>query len=208
MNPIMKRLTLAFLWFTGVRLSARAVVIGAVALVLETAQVAQAGITVWTSHGPYAVEILALAIDPTTPSTLYGGTYEGAFDTEILGLISGSLVPGSGHTACMFEWFTEPVTGFGRNGLPAHQLTCTDDNPRCDFGTATGDTPCTFHVALCLNVTVSGPCSPTDVTRVQFLSPNEARPKVQPRPRTAMRRERRNDFRGMESRRIAPNSAP
>jgi len=34
----------------------------------------QAGINVWTSHGPYGGEVYALAIDPTTPSTLYAGT--------------------------------------------------------------------------------------------------------------------------------------
>ncbi|MBI3801823.1 MAG: hypothetical protein HY268_33240, partial [Deltaproteobacteria bacterium] len=34
---------------------------------------AQAGINQWTSYGPRAGSISALAIDPTTPSTLYAG---------------------------------------------------------------------------------------------------------------------------------------
>ena len=33
-----------------------------------------AGINVWTSHGPEGGTILALAIDPATPTTLYVGT--------------------------------------------------------------------------------------------------------------------------------------
>jgi hypothetical protein len=69
----MRTLTLGFPWFGGVRLSAKAVVIGVVALVFGTAHVAQAGINVWTSHGPYDGDVNALAIDPTTPRTLYAG---------------------------------------------------------------------------------------------------------------------------------------
>ncbi len=37
--------------------------------------VAYAGSGVWTSGGPYGGEVYALAINPTTPSTLYAGTY-------------------------------------------------------------------------------------------------------------------------------------
>lgn len=77
----------------------------------------------------------------------------------------------------MLEWFTEPGPLVGAHGLPIHQFTCTDDNPLCDFGVATGDNACTFRVALCLNVADTGlPCAPTDVARVQVLRPNEAKP--------------------------------
>ena len=72
----MQALALSFSWFGLDRLRARAVVIGVVALVVGTAHVAQAGINVWTSHGPYGGDVLALAIDPSTPSTLYAGTAE------------------------------------------------------------------------------------------------------------------------------------
>src|ERR1019366_7235178 len=82
---------------------------------------------------------------------------------------------------CMLEWFTEPVTALGRNGLPLRQLTCTDDNPACDFGATTGDHACTFHVAVCLDVVDTRlSCVPTDVAQVQLLSPNEAKPKGTP----------------------------
>src|SRR5689334_17161264 len=36
-----------------------------------------AGINQWTSNGPYGGIIETLAIDPTTPSTIYAGTYRG-----------------------------------------------------------------------------------------------------------------------------------
>jgi len=36
-----------------------------------------AGFNVWTSNGPEGGDILALAIDPQTPATLYAGTWRG-----------------------------------------------------------------------------------------------------------------------------------
>jgi hypothetical protein len=78
----------------------------------------------------------------------------------------------------MLEWLTDPATLVGRNGFPVHTLTCTDDNPLCDFGATTGDNACTFRVALCLNVADARlSCSPTDVAQVQLLSPKEAKPR-------------------------------
>ena len=43
-------------------------------LLVVGAHAAQAGVNVWTAHGPYGGHIVALAIDPLTPSTLYAGT--------------------------------------------------------------------------------------------------------------------------------------
>ena len=85
-----------------------------------------------------------------------------------------TCIPGQGKNACMLEWFTEPATVVGRNGLPAHQLTCTDGDPSCDFDGTAGT--CTFHVGLCLNV--QDPriaCTPTDVQIVQALQPAPGR---------------------------------
>jgi cysteine-rich repeat protein/YVTN family beta-propeller protein len=89
------------------------------------------------------------------------------------------LIPGQGKNACMLEWFTEEAaTWVGRNGLPSRWLMCTDGDPQCDFGAATGDNACTFHVGVCLNVADTRlPCSPTDVARVQLLRPHEGKPK-------------------------------
>src|SRR2546425_1043761 len=33
----------------------------------------------WTTGGPYGGPVLALAINPTTPATLYAGTHRGVF---------------------------------------------------------------------------------------------------------------------------------
>ena len=47
------------------------------ALSVPFSTVAQAGSSVWTSGGPYGGDVLALAINPTTSSTLYAGTADG-----------------------------------------------------------------------------------------------------------------------------------
>jgi hypothetical protein len=51
----------------------------AIAVALSLSSVAYAGPGVWTSGGPYGGYVTALAIDPTTPATLYAGTYGGVF---------------------------------------------------------------------------------------------------------------------------------
>jgi cysteine-rich repeat protein len=80
-------------------------------------------------------------------------------------------------TDCMHEWLTNPPPARNAKGLPFNRLTCTDDDPTCDFGPA-GDATCTFHVALCLNVAEQRfACAPTDVARVQIQQPNELRPR-------------------------------
>ncbi len=40
------------------------------AFLITTTRMAQAGINVWTTHGPYGGPVNVLAIDPSTPSTL------------------------------------------------------------------------------------------------------------------------------------------
>ena len=89
------------------------------------------------------------------------------------------LSPGGGwaKTDCTHEWLTNPVSAPDRKGLPSHRIECTDDNSACDFGTA-GDHACTFHVALCFNAAERRfACTPTDVARVDVLTPFEARPR-------------------------------
>ena len=54
-------------------LSACAALVGAASLIAG-GRPAQAGINVWTSHGPEGGSVRVLAIDPTTPGTLYAGT--------------------------------------------------------------------------------------------------------------------------------------
>jgi hypothetical protein len=89
------------------------------------------------------------------------------------------LVPGGGSLTndCTQEWLTNPVTALSPKGLPMNRLECTDDNPICDFGTATGDKACTFHIALCFNVVEQRfACSPTDVSGVELLRPRDDQP--------------------------------
>jgi photosystem II stability/assembly factor-like uncharacterized protein len=57
---------------------ARGLAAACAAVFLTSAHTAQAGINVWTSHGPPgSVYVTALAIDPTMHGTLYAGTQGG-----------------------------------------------------------------------------------------------------------------------------------
>jgi len=58
---------------------ARAIAVMGAAVFVISAHIAEAGINVWTSHGPVGASVTALAIDPRTPSTLYAGTLDGVF---------------------------------------------------------------------------------------------------------------------------------
>lgn len=89
------------------------------------------------------------------------------------------LTPGGAGAKvdCLAEWLVVPTPPRDENGVPLGRLTCTDDDPSCDFGAATGDRTCTFHVALCLNVNEmrrldrrSGApaCTPTGVHAVRI----------------------------------------
>ena len=108
----MRTLTLGFPWVGGVRLSAKAVVIGPVALTFGTAHVTQAGINVWSSHGPYGGYVFALAIDPSTPSTLYAGTYGGGVfqSTNSGGSWSAVNTGLSGNAPTVFALAVDPST--------------------------------------------------------------------------------------------------
>src|SRR5437870_7952575 len=52
----------------------------------------QAGVNVWTSLGPEGGAVLALAIDPRSPSTLYAGTRSGGVFKSTNGGASWSAV--------------------------------------------------------------------------------------------------------------------
>ncbi len=62
--------------------------IGLLALLISLSQplTVSAGTNVWTSHGPEGGPIIALAIDPATPTTLYAVTYvSGVFKSNDAG---------------------------------------------------------------------------------------------------------------------------
>jgi hypothetical protein len=50
-------------------------------LLVASAHRTSAAINIWTTHGPYGESVKALAIDPTTPSTLYAGTADGVYQS-------------------------------------------------------------------------------------------------------------------------------
>ena len=64
-------------------------------LLVASAPMVQAGMNVWTTHGPYGASVTALAIDPHTPSTLYAGTGGGVFSIQQVATCTGDC-DGSG----------------------------------------------------------------------------------------------------------------
>jgi len=70
---------------------------------------AQAGSNVWTSHGPFALHVFALAIDPITTSTLYVGMYDsGVFKSTDAGRTWGSV--GAGLVGYANTLAIDPIT--------------------------------------------------------------------------------------------------
>jgi hypothetical protein len=84
----------------------------AVSLV-ASAHAARAGVNVWTTHGPYGVYTHALAIDPTTPSTLYAGTESGVFRSTDSGAswnpVNTGLSDSSGLAPSVFALAIDPT---------------------------------------------------------------------------------------------------
>ena len=56
---------------------ARGIAVLCAAVCVSSAHTLQAGINVWTSHGPGSVGITALALDPAESGRLYAGTSDG-----------------------------------------------------------------------------------------------------------------------------------
>ena len=91
------------------------------AVLLTTAHTAHAGINVWTSHGPPGGDVRALAIDPSTPSTLYAGTGRGGvFKSTDAGATWGAVgLPGEDVGALAIDPSTPSTlyAGTGGGGL-------------------------------------------------------------------------------------------
>jgi cysteine-rich repeat protein len=88
------------------------------------------------------------------------------------------LIPGIGtpKRECVHEWLALSVPRRDHKGRPIRHVSCTDNNPTCDFGAVSGE--CTFHIGQCFNVTERRfACSATDVARVRLLSPRENKPR-------------------------------
>jgi len=78
---------------------ARGIVAMCTAVFVAGAHRAQAGINVWTSNGLAGVYVRSLAIDPSTPSTLYAGTGHWFGDGSAIGEVYKSTDGGSTWSA-------------------------------------------------------------------------------------------------------------
>ena len=67
----------------------------------SSVKIVQAGTNVWTTLGPEGGTVYALAIDPTTPTTLYAGTYDNGVFTSTTGGNSWSA-------AGLFAYYCHP----------------------------------------------------------------------------------------------------
>ena len=79
-------------------------------LVASSVSPAGAGINVWTTNGPEGGLIVAVAIDPTTPSTVYAGTYGGGVFKSTNGGGSWSAVNTGLDNASVFALAIDPLT--------------------------------------------------------------------------------------------------
>ena len=65
---------------------------------------AEAGVNAWTSNGPRIGHVLALAIDPRTPATLYASTSIGASNCSEISrsqpVRPAAAVPGPRRSSC------------------------------------------------------------------------------------------------------------
>ena len=87
---------------------ARGMAVLCAAVFVTSAHTAQAGINVWTSHGPHGGNVHALAIDPITPSTLYAGTGGGVFKSTDAGATWSAA--NTGLTNAVDALAIDPVT--------------------------------------------------------------------------------------------------
>ena len=90
------------------RLVSRGVLLGA--LLVTSSMTAMGGINSWTSIGPDGGFIMALAIDPVTPATLYAGTYRGGVFKSMNGGESWSAVNTGLPNLNVFSLVIDPQT--------------------------------------------------------------------------------------------------
>ena len=86
---------------------------------------------------------------------------------------------GASKTDCLQEFMPLPAPPKPDGVFRVDQMTCTDDDPSCDFGAAPGDHQCRFRVAFCANVVDPRlACTPSDVATIEIVKPklDERRP--------------------------------
>lgn len=100
-------------------------VLGCAVLLVAGAHRAEAGINVWTSHGPPGGLVLALAVDPTTPEVLYAGSrYSGVYKSIDAGSTWSFANLSSTYVAALAIDPTAPTTLYA--GTPGGVFKSTD----------------------------------------------------------------------------------
>ena len=88
-----------------------------------------------------------------------------------------ALGGGSPGPDCFAEWASSNTANdprVDRRGFIANKQSCVDNDPRCDFDGGLPGT-CTFHVAVCVNNTNDGECSPpTRLAEWRLVHPSAA----------------------------------
>jgi hypothetical protein len=125
---------------------ARGIAIMCAAVFVASAHTAQAGINVWTSHGPPGGDVRVLAIDPNMRRTLYAGSEAGVFKSTDGGSTWNALNAG--------------VTTTGVQALAIDPL----EPRRVYAGTSGGGVFTIEQISACV-----GDCSGTDTVAVNDL---------------------------------------
>src|SRR4051812_16183038 len=86
-------------------LAKRSTLLACVALLLLSARIAGAG--AWTSKGPLGGNGTALAVDPTTPTTVYAGTSGGGLFKSTDGGVTWSAI--NGGVPSVGSWTVESL---------------------------------------------------------------------------------------------------
>jgi photosystem II stability/assembly factor-like uncharacterized protein len=89
---------------------ARGIAVMCAAVFVASAHTAQAGINVWTSHGPPGGDVHALAIDPLTPRTLYAAGSGGVFKSTDAGATWNAANAGLPNTNDIYALAIDPST--------------------------------------------------------------------------------------------------
>jgi hypothetical protein len=85
-----------------------------------------------------------------------------------------AMIPGGGPSDndCLQEWITPRAAVPRPNAPGGTQLTCTDDDPACDFGPQS-EPGCTFYIGMCFNVADAAlPCTARGVRIIRFRRPS------------------------------------
>ena len=145
---------------------ARAIAAVCATVFVTSAHMGWAGINVWTSHGPGSVGITALAVDPTTPNTLYAGTQDGAVfkSTDSAGSWGNAGLPGPSYVRALAIDPTTPGTLYAGTCGGVFSIEQVAGTRVVGTGTAGSCTDAALNAALAGGGLVTFDCGPALVT--------------------------------------------